>query len=80
MDICGTAACGIQKAQDQLDTVAKRVAQVGRPVEPGAAREDTVELSKEILKAIEAKHIAGINALVLKAEAEMHKPLIDILA
>ena len=67
------AATGMQRASQQLEASASRVARFGTGLE-------NVDLATEMVNVIEAKHDFKVSAKVASVAGAMSKSLLDILA
>lgn len=65
------AAGGMQRASQQLETSASRIARFGA---------EDVDITSEMVKVIEARHDFKANAKVVEAARDMSRALLDILA
>jgi hypothetical protein len=79
MDISSIALQGLQQAQNQLDTSARRIASIGSQT-PAGASVDTVDLGQEAVSLLSAKNDFAANINVLKIADKMQKNAIDLLA
>jgi len=78
MNVLSTSLEGIERAQDKVERVAKRLAQFAAYED--SAPVDTVDLSEEILSLVAAQNAHSANVAVAKTAAEMEVKLLDILA
>lgn len=73
MDITAIALSGLEAAQQNVQTAAKRLAS---PEQSG----DTVDLSTEMVALLDAKNQFAANAKVVKTAQEMEKRTLDLFA
>ncbi len=78
MNVLSTALEGLDRAQDKVDRVAKRLAQFAAFED--SAPVDTVDLSEEIVSLVAAQNAHSANAAVAQTAAQMESKLLDILA
>jgi hypothetical protein len=79
VDISSIALQGLQQAQAQLESTARRVASVGATT-PDGADVDIVDLSSAAVSLISAKNQFASNIDVLKIADNMQKSVINLLA
>ena len=77
MDVSSIALQGLQQAQLQVDTSARRLASAGSS--PDGADVDTASLSPEAVALLSAKSQFAANINVLKIADNMQKSLINLL-
>lgn len=78
IEVNSSALQGLERAQQKLERVAKRIAQSG--VSPASTQEgDAVDLSASMVEVIEAVNLYKANANMIKTEDEMTKRVLDIL-
>ena len=78
MNVLSTALEGLDRAQDKVDRVAKRLAQFAAFEDSSPV--DTVDLSEEIVSLVAAQNAHSANAAVAQTAAQMESKLLDILA
>lgn len=81
MEVQSIGLAGLEKAQEKLAAVAKRLsAGVGGAVVDGASSGgDVVDLSAEMVALMEAKLAAGVNLKLVETANEMAAKTIDVL-
>ena len=78
MNVLSTALEGLDRAQDKVDRVAKRLAQFAAFED--SAPVDTIDLSEEMLSLVAAQNAHSVNATVVRTTARMESKLLNILA
>ncbi len=78
MNMLSTALEGLNRAQNEVDRVAKRLAQFAAFED--SAPVDTIALSEETLSLVAAQNAHSANATVARSATEMESKLLDILA
>ena len=76
MDISAIALSGLNQAQTNFETAARRVASAGGSNAP----EDTVDLSANMVALIQAKNDFTANLNTVKVADEMQRTALDMLA
>ena len=77
MEVQSIGLAGLEKAQEKLAAVAKRLsAGVGGTAGEGS---DVVDLSAEMVALMEAKLAAGVNLKLVETANEMASKTIDVL-
>ena len=75
MDISAIALGGLNQAQTNFETAARRIASVG-----SGAPEDSVDLTSSIVSLIQAKNDFAANLKTVKVADEMQRTALDLLA
>ena len=78
MGILPTAAEGLRRTEERIQRVAERLARLPADGD-GAAPEDTVDLSAEVVALLAAKNERAVNAKVAETAVEMEQHILDIL-
>ena len=78
MNVLSTAREGLERAQDKVDRIAKRLAQFAAFED--SAPVDTVDLSEEMVSLVAAQNEYSANVVVARTAAELESKLLDILA
>lgn len=76
MGVFGIALGGMDRAQEQLEKTATRLARVDTTQPPA----DTVDLSAEMVSLIEARNTYEANLNVLKTADQMRGEIVNLLA
>lgn len=79
IDVNSLALQGLDRAHQKLERAARRIAQSGAA--PAATPEgDAIDLGASMVEVIEAVNLYKANANMIKAEDEMTKRVLNILA
>ena len=79
MEVQLVGLAGLEKAQEKLAAVAKRLSAGVVGGASGASEGDVVDLSAEMVALMEAKLAAGVNLKLVETANEMAAKTIDIL-
>jgi flagellar hook protein FlgE len=79
MEVSSIALQGLDRAQDQLNSSAARVAGAGTTASAGMPV-DQVDLSKEVVAQMSAKNDFAANLAMLKTADQMQQAAIDMMA
>ena len=79
MEIQSIGLAGLEKAQEKLAAVAKRLAGGGQVSSGGDSGGDLVDLSAEMVALMLAKNASGANLKAVEVANEMASQSIDVL-
>jgi hypothetical protein len=78
MNINSVALGGLRQAQEQLESIGGKLAQL--PLVAAASGQDTVDLSAAMVGLADAQRVAQANLQILRTADEMNGNILDVLA
>lgn len=79
VDVTSVALQGLDRAQQKVEKVARRLAKAADP-ETASSAGDTVDLATNAVDLIEAVNLYQANLKMVRAEDELTKRTLDLLA